>query len=1055
MEALKKHGIELTAWWFPGEMNDEARGILDVIRRHGVHPQLWITHGVAAPADEAAEQALIASEAGKIREIAQAAAPLGCQVGLYNHDGWFGEPENQLAIIRRLEDEGVRNVGIVYNLHHGHAQMDRFPELLEKMKPRLLALNVNGMSKGGEAAGGKIMPVGQGDLDLAWLKAIRNSGWRGVVGVLNHTDEDAEARLQDNLDGLRWLQKELATPGSGGAKPVPRSWKNPAPQPPKVADFPYVRDPLQPELWPHWQEPVNRERLYDFYAKEALWFRDHPAAPGALLPEYPGLDGRKNGHWGNQNEAAWRDGRWNRTDLGSMIGGVFRGGGLTVPKAVCVRLGEGGQAAVCFDPLIADFRLVWRGGFVGFSDTRHGLLDGLKMQGEVIADAFPAGMARPGQEIAYHGFYRHGKRVIFSYRLAGVDMLDTAWEEDGKLIRQQIPTAEHPLRELTRGGPAQWPQVVETQGARGTGSPYAIDTLTLPFDNPWKALIFAAGHGFYRNGDIALCSMTGDVWRVSGVDENLAHLRWRRIASGLHQPLGLVMVDDDPVVLGRDQITRLRDLNGDGEADFYECVSNGYSTSPSGHDFTTGLELGADGWFYSVASHIGVFRVRAGGQAEVLATGFRNPNGLSVGPDGTIVTSVNEGDWTPASQLMQIKPGGYYGYPGPKDGVATELPLAYLPRGFDNSCGGQVWVDSNQWGPMHGQLIHFSQGAGRHFLVLRETVEGTPQGAAVPLAGDFLAGVHRGRFSPHDGQLYVSGMTGWGTYAPDDGCLQRVSYTGGAVHLPVRSEVRANGVLLTFSEPLDPALAGKASSHFAQCWNYRYSSAYGSKEYSAAWPKLPGHDVVDIKSAQVLGDGRQLFLEMPQLQPVQQLHLLLTVNADVQREMILTLHKLGAPFTDFPGYVAMEKTAASAAPVAPAAMASVANPRAAGAPGRAVRIETASGLQFATTEWKVKAGERISLTLNNPDVVPHNWVLLKPGSVEKVGNLSNLMISDPAGFARHYVPEVPEVLAWTDMTPPGGSFTIHCNAPAEKGSYPCICTFPGHWMIMKGTLIVE
>jgi hypothetical protein len=66
----------------------------------------------------------------------------------------------------------------------------------------------------------------------------------------------------------------------------------------------------------------------------------------------------------------------------------------------------------------------------------------------------------------------------------------------------------------------------------------------------------------------------GEVWIVSGLDESLEHLRWRRFATGLNQPLGLRVVDGVIHVLGRDQITRLHDVNGDGEADFYECFSN-------------------------------------------------------------------------------------------------------------------------------------------------------------------------------------------------------------------------------------------------------------------------------------------------------------------------------------------------------------------------------------------------------------------------------------------------------------------------------------------------
>jgi glucose dehydrogenase/sugar phosphate isomerase/epimerase len=231
LEALKKHGIELTAWWFPGALNDEAKKTLELFQRHGVKPQLWITGGGAATKDAAEQAARVETEAKRIKPIAEAAAPLGLKVALYNHGNWFGEPENQIAIIERLKRDGITNVGIVYNLHHGHAHLDRFPELLAKMKPYLLTLNLNGMRRGADQQGDKIMPLAQGDLDLELLKAIRASGWSGPIGILNHTPEDAEARLLDNLDGLNWLLPQLDGKPAG-EKPTPRSWhkaKEPTP----------------------------------------------------------------------------------------------------------------------------------------------------------------------------------------------------------------------------------------------------------------------------------------------------------------------------------------------------------------------------------------------------------------------------------------------------------------------------------------------------------------------------------------------------------------------------------------------------------------------------------------------------------------------------------------------------------------------------------------------------------------------------------------------------------------------------------------------------------
>ncbi len=227
MVALKRHGIRLLAWWFPGALNDEARLILDVLRRHELRGvQLWVSGGgdpVKSPEEQAAR---VAAEAERVRPIAEAAATLGCTVALYNHGGWFGEPDNQMAIIERLRATGITNVGIVYNQHHGHDHVERFAELLARMKPHLLTLNLNGMTKDGHRHGKKILPLGQGELDLHLLRVIRDSGWRGPIGILNHTDEDAEVRLQENLAGLTRLVAELdrTALSSPFVPPVSRYW---------------------------------------------------------------------------------------------------------------------------------------------------------------------------------------------------------------------------------------------------------------------------------------------------------------------------------------------------------------------------------------------------------------------------------------------------------------------------------------------------------------------------------------------------------------------------------------------------------------------------------------------------------------------------------------------------------------------------------------------------------------------------------------------------------------------------------------------------------------
>jgi azurin len=122
---------------------------------------------------------------------------------------------------------------------------------------------------------------------------------------------------------------------------------------------------------------------------------------------------------------------------------------------------------------------------------------------------------------------------------------------------------------------------------------------------------------------------------------------------------------------------------------------------------------------------------------------------------------------------------------------------------------------------------------------------------------------------------------------------------------------------------------------------------------------------------------------------------------------------------------------------------------------REVTIEAGKNLSYSITSFSVRAGEPIKLTFVNPDVVPHNWALIRPGTLPSVGSLVNKIIAEPDAAARHYIPRTEDVLAYVDIVDPGRDFTIYFRAPSQKGRYPYLCTFPGHWMVMNGVMTVE
>lgn len=445
--------------------------------------------------------------------------------------------------------------------------------------------------------------------------------------------------------------------------------------------------------------------------------------------------------------------------------------------------------------------------------------------------------------------------------------------------RESIPN----LKNLTLSPKApQWQAVIKKKVVpHENNAPYVVDELTLPKPNPWHCRTRFGGIDFFDDPDkAAVCTWDGDVWLIDDITTN--EISWRRICTGLFQPLGLKIINEEIYVTCRDQIARLVDQNNDQEIDFVEAFNSDHQVTTHWHEFTSGLAVDKQGYFYYVKAgrhgspalvehHGTVIQVDPDGQhSRVVASGFRATNGITNTPDGRLFMSDQEGTWNPENKIIEIHPdarkppffGFTLGYHNlgekAKDDKSVSHPFVWVHRDVDRSPSQILFADTKKWGPMSEKMLHLSYGTGSIYHILTDEVNGVKQGAVVALdmqdhgRNHVLTGLMRGKFNAKDGQLYTCGLADWASSRTTVEGIYRVRYTEQESYTPVALKNHENGILLEFSTPIK-AIASEQS--YLRHWEIIRTPKYGMR--------TTPHDKINIpvKAYHLVDGNRAVFME--------------------------------------------------------------------------------------------------------------------------------------------------------------------------------------------------
>ncbi len=431
--------------------------------------------------------------------------------------------------------------------------------------------------------------------------------------------------------------------------------------------------------------------------------------------------------------------------------------------------------------------------------------------------------------------------------------------------------------------------------AEGEADYYKILTFTPP---PGEVLE-AGALEVLPDGKVAVGTRRGEVWTIDNAyRDDPKEAKFMRFARGLHEILGLAHKDGWLYVTHRPDVSRLKDTDGDGKADLFEVVADGWEVNGDYHEYAFGSRFDKNGAMWITLCLTGSFsseskfrgwalRLGKDGKLVPVTSGVRSPGGVGFNAEGDVFYTDNQGPWNGACGLKQLVVGGFVGHPNsfrwykekeaqylgkapevPKSGsrimteakripqfVPTSVIFPYGKMG-QSASGLDCDLSGGKFGPFERQLFVGDQTHSTVMRVSLEKVNGRTQGACYPFRRGFASGVVPVRFAK-DGSLFVGGTSrGWGSRGTKAFSVERLVWTG-KVPFEVREmTAKPDGFELTFTKPVDPRTAGQVESYRLTTFTYIYQASYGSPEVDQTTPTIAKVRVgPDGKSVRLYVDG--------------------------------------------------------------------------------------------------------------------------------------------------------------------------------------------------------